>query len=143
MGALIRCGERECFLGAPQNALRTIWLILALVADLCQSGLRIDGNSTEIAGFDTPGTAITLGSIDVDDAGHRVLGKGITRANDHAGSVFAGAAGDSGDENFIHAYGADPAAIGVVFSSFCERTNIFTQLTAHAKVRVAINICIF
>jgi hypothetical protein len=123
--------------------LRTVWFIFALIADLCQSSLRVDGDRAKIAGFNAPGTAVTLGGIDINDTGHGVLGEGITRADDHAGGVFAGAAGDSGDEDFIHAYSADAAAIGVIFSSFCERTDVLTKLTAYAKIWIAIDISIF
>ena len=78
----------------------------------------VHGDRAKITGINAPGAAIAFLRIHMDDAGFRVLGQRVLRAGDHAGGILAGAAGDRGDQHFIHAHGADAAAVGVVFTSF-------------------------
>ena len=118
MGTLVGGGQGESVLRAPFHTLRTLRIVLALIADFSQSALWVDGDCSEIAGFDAPGAAITLGGIDVDDAGQGVLREGVARANDYTRRVLAGAAGNRGDENFINAHSADTAAVRVVLTGF-------------------------
>ena len=71
--ALVGRGKLQRLLGAPLDALRTLFQVLALVADFGQLGRRVDGDGTKVASLDTPGTAIAQVGINVDEAGRRVL----------------------------------------------------------------------
>jgi len=89
----------------------TIFNILALITEFSQFGLMIDRDRAKITGFNAPGTTITLGRVDADDARFGVLRQGIAGAGCNTGCVFAGAASHSRDQNLIHSNRADSAAV--------------------------------
>jgi hypothetical protein len=79
----------------------------------------------------------------VNDPSFRVLCEGISRASGYAGGVFTGTAGDSCDQYFVHTDCTDAAAVGVKFTGFRVRADIFTQLASDTEFRVADDIFIF
>src|SRR5512139_2755807 len=131
LGALVGGGEREGFLGAPFDALGSVGLVLALIADLGQLGARIDAEGAEIARLDAPGAPVAPVGIHADDAAGAVLGEGFPRAGDHAGGIFAGAAGDGRDQDLVGADGPDAAAVGIELTGLGVGADILAQLAAH------------
>src|SRR5690606_11598753 len=88
LSTLVWSREFEGFFGAPLNALGTLWIVFALIADLRQCSGRIDRYSAEITSLDTPRAAITLGGIDVNDSCNWILRQGIPRTDNHTGGIF-------------------------------------------------------
>jgi len=140
---LIGRRQFERVLRTPDDALRPVLLVLALIAHLGHLRRRIDGDRAEIARLDAPRAAVAALRVHVDDARLRILRQRVARAGDDARRVLAGAARHRRDQNLVHANRADAAAVRVVLPRLGVRANILAQLAADALLRVARNVGIF